>query len=63
MLLVKSPEARALAVLRKPETRERFASEGGTPAPDVKPQAYGERLKNEHATYRKLIGELGLKPQ
>ena len=50
-------------VLPKPETKERFASQGGTPTPDVTPQAYGERLKKEHATYRKLIGELGLKPQ
>jgi tripartite-type tricarboxylate transporter receptor subunit TctC len=50
-------------VLGKQEIRERFASQGGTPTPDVTPQAYGERLKAEHATYRKLIGELGLKPQ
>ena len=50
-------------VLRRPETKERFASQGGTPTPEVTPHAYGERLKNEHATYRKLIGELGLKPQ
>ena len=50
-------------VLRRPDTKERFASQGGTPTPEVSPHAYGERLKNEHATYRKLIGELGLKPQ
>jgi tripartite-type tricarboxylate transporter receptor subunit TctC len=50
-------------VLRKSETRERFASQGGTPTPDATPQAYGDRLKSEHALYRKLIGELGLKPQ
>jgi tripartite-type tricarboxylate transporter receptor subunit TctC len=50
-------------VLRKPETRERFASQGGTPTPDVTAEAYGAQLRNEYSSYRKLIAELGLKPQ
>ncbi len=50
-------------VLRQPETRERFATQGGTPEPEVTPEMYGARLRAEYATYGKLIAELGLKPR
>jgi tripartite-type tricarboxylate transporter receptor subunit TctC len=50
-------------VLRSSETRERFATQGGTPAPDVTAEQYGAMLKREYETYGKLIRELGLKPQ
>jgi tripartite-type tricarboxylate transporter receptor subunit TctC len=51
------------AVLRASETRERFATQGGIPAPEVTAEQYGAMLKREYETYGKLIRELGLKPQ
>ena len=51
------------AVLRSAETRERFATQGGTPAPEVTAEQYGAMLQREYDTYGKLIRELGLKPQ
>jgi tripartite-type tricarboxylate transporter receptor subunit TctC len=50
-------------VLRKPDTRERFANQGGVPTPEVTADAYAAKLAHEYASYRKLIGELGLKAQ
>ena len=50
-------------VLRGAETRERFATQGGVPTPDVTSEQYGAMLKREYDTYGKLIRELGLKPQ
>ena len=49
------------AVLRTADTRERFATQGSTPTPEVAPEKYGALLKREYETYRKLIGELGVK--
>jgi len=50
-------------VLRRSDIRERFASQGGVPTPDTTPDQYADLLKGEYARYRKLIAELGLKPQ
>jgi hypothetical protein len=50
-------------VLRASETRERFATQGGIPAPEVTAEQYGAMLKREYETYGKLIRELGLRPQ
>jgi tripartite-type tricarboxylate transporter receptor subunit TctC len=51
------------AVLRATETRERFATQGGTPAPEISAEQYGAMLKREYETLGKLIRELGIKPQ
>lgn len=50
-------------VLRKPETRERFSVQGAQPAVDTTPDAYAKTLKTEYERYRKLLPEIGLKPQ
>ena len=50
-------------ILRQPETRERFARQGGEPAIDVSPEAYGKSLREEYERYRKLLPAIGLKPQ
>jgi tripartite-type tricarboxylate transporter receptor subunit TctC len=50
-------------VLRAAETRERFATQGGVPTPEVTVEQYAAMLKREYETYGKLIRELGLKPQ
>jgi tripartite-type tricarboxylate transporter receptor subunit TctC len=50
-------------VLRSADARERFATQGGIPAPDVTAEQYGTMLKREYETYGKLIRELGLKPR
>ncbi len=51
------------AVLRTSEARERFATQGTTPTPEVTPERYGALLKREYDTYVKLLGELGIKPK
>jgi tripartite-type tricarboxylate transporter receptor subunit TctC len=47
-------------VLRKPETRERFATQGAVPILDTTPEQFGAMLKSEHERYRELISALGL---
>ena len=52
-----------VAILRRAETRERFDRQGGEPAVDTTPASYGKLLQAEYDRYRKLIPEIGLKPQ
>jgi tripartite-type tricarboxylate transporter receptor subunit TctC len=52
-----------VAVLRKPETRERFATQTGEPTVDTTPAGYAARLKAEYELYRKLLPRIGLAPQ
>lgn len=52
-----------VAILRRPETRERFDRQGGEPAIDTTPESYAKRLRAEYERYRKLLQEIGLKPQ
>ncbi len=47
-------------VLSKPETRDKFATQGAVPVLDSSPEKLGNLLKNEHERYRKLISTLGL---
>lgn len=47
-------------VLRKPETRERFATQGSAPILDSSPEQLGAVLRTEHERYRKLIATLNL---
>jgi len=51
------------AVLRKPETRERFATQGAVPILGTTPEQVGAMLRKEQERYRELISRLGLKQQ
>ncbi len=51
------------AALRQPAIREAFERQGGEPASDVSQAAYAAKWKAEYDVYRKLLPELGLKPQ
>ena len=50
-------------ILRLPETRERFARQGGEPAVDTTPEQFAKQLRAEYERYRKLLPAIGLKPQ
>ena len=52
-----------VGVLRRPETRTRFATQGGVPAVDTTPADYDRRLKSDYETFRKLVQDIGLQPQ
>ena len=55
--------ADVVSVLRKPETRERFATQSGEPTVDTTPAGYAAKLKAEYELYRGLLPKIGLKPQ
>ena len=61
--IVAKLHADIVAILRRPETRERFERQGGEPAVDTTPASYAKLLQAEYDRYRKLIPEIGLKPQ
>ena len=50
-------------ILRLPESRERFARQGGEPAVDTTPEKFAWQLRAEYERYRKLLPAIGLKPQ
>jgi tripartite-type tricarboxylate transporter receptor subunit TctC len=52
-----------VAVLRKPETRDRYATQGSEPTVDTTPAGYAAKLKAEYDLYRKLLPKIGLAPQ
>ena len=52
-----------VSILRRPDTRERFDRQGGEPAVDTTPASYAKLLQAEYERFRKLIPEIGLKPQ
>jgi tripartite-type tricarboxylate transporter receptor subunit TctC len=52
-----------VTILKRPETAERFARQGGVPAVDTTPESFGALIKAEYELYRKLIPEIGIKPQ
>ena len=52
-----------VTILRQPDTRERFERQGGEPAVDTTPESYAKLLRAEYDRYRRLIPEIGLKPQ
>lgn len=60
--LVRKLHADITAVLRKPETREKFAVQSGEPTPEVTPADYAAKLKAEHELYQRLLPRMGLKP-
>lgn len=52
-----------VSVLRKPDTKDRFEKLGGQPTVDTSPEAFEKYVRREYENYRKLIPEIGLKPQ
>lgn len=61
--VIQKLNADIVSVLRRPETRKRFETQGSEPAVDTTPESYAKLLKAEYERYRKLIPEIGLKPQ
>ena len=52
-----------VTILKRPDTAERFARQGGVPAVDTTPESFGTLIKAEYELYRKLLPEIGIKPQ
>lgn len=52
-----------VSVLRKPDTRDRFEKLGAQPTADTSPDAFEKYVRHEYENFRKLIPEIGLKPQ
>lgn len=50
-------------VMARPDVKTAFERQGGEPALGVTTAAYAERWKAEYEVYRKLLPEIGLKPQ
>ena len=60
--VVKKLHEDIVTVLRKPETREKFALQSGEPTPEVSAQDYAAKLKAELDLYQRLLPRIGLKP-
>jgi tripartite-type tricarboxylate transporter receptor subunit TctC len=52
-----------VAILRRPETKASFERQGGDAAADTTQAAYAAKWKSEYDLYKKLLPEIGLKPQ
>jgi tripartite-type tricarboxylate transporter receptor subunit TctC len=61
--LVAQINADVLKILREPETKERFARQGAELVDDTTPQGFDRLMKEEYARYRKLLQDIGIKPQ
>ena len=61
--IINKLHADIVSILKRPETAERFARQGGVPAVDATPESFGALIRYEYELYRKLIPEIGIKPQ
>ena len=61
--MVNRLHADIVSVLRRPDTKARFERFGGEPATDTSRDVYAAKWKAEYELYRKLLPEIGLKPQ
>jgi len=61
--LVARLHADIVSVLRRPETKTQFERFGGEPAAETSRDAYAAKWKAEYELFRKLLPEIGLKPQ
>jgi len=52
-----------ITVLKKPDTKDRFEKLGAQPAVNTSPDAFEKYVRREYENFRKLIPEIGLKPQ
>ncbi len=62
-LLINKLGADIVSVLRKPDTKERFERLGAQPTVNTSPDAFEKYVRREYENFRKLIPEIGLKPQ
>ena len=61
--LINKLGADIVTVLRMPDTKDRFERLGSQPTVDTSPDAFEKYVRREYETFRKLIPEIGLKPQ
>jgi tripartite-type tricarboxylate transporter receptor subunit TctC len=61
--IINKLNADIVAILKRPETAERFARQGGVPLVDTTPESFAAVIKAEYELYRKLLPEIGIKPQ
>lgn len=61
--LVTRLHADIVSVLRRPDTKAQFERFGGEPAAETSRDAYAAKWKAEYELFRKLLPEIGLKPQ
>ena len=61
--IINKLHADIVTILKRPETAERFARQGGVPAVDTTPDSFATLIKSEYELYRKLLPEIGIKPQ
>ena len=61
--LVKKLNADIVTVLRKPEVRVRFESQGAQPTVGTTPEAFEKFVRAEYENFAKLITAIGLTPQ
>jgi tripartite-type tricarboxylate transporter receptor subunit TctC len=61
--IINKLHADIVTILKRPETAERFARQGGVPTVDTTPESFGALIRSEYEFYRKLIPEIGIKPQ
>jgi tripartite-type tricarboxylate transporter receptor subunit TctC len=50
-------------VVREPQTRQRFLTQGAEPVGDSSPEAFMKLLRSENVRYAKLVKEAGLQLQ
>ena len=61
--LINKLGADIVTVLKKPDTKDRFEKLGAQPNVDTSPDAFEKYVRREYENFRKLIPEIGLKPQ
>lgn len=61
--LVAQINADVVKILREPETKEKFARQAAELVDDTSPAAFDRLMKAEYARYRKLLQDIGIKPQ
>ena len=61
--IINKLNADIVTILKRPETAERFARQGGVPLVDTTPESFAAVIKAEYELYRKLLPEIGIKPQ
>ncbi len=61
--IINKLHADIVTILKRPETKERFERQGGVPAVDTTPESFGALIKSEYELYRRLLPEIGIKPQ
>ncbi len=61
--LVNKLAADIKTVLRDPQTKQRFLTQGADPVDDSSPEAFMKLLRSENVRYEKLIKEAGLQTQ